>query len=208
MAGRDSNARNRQSRKTKTPRPRVPLAGAPAAHADILDAVIDPIMQQLADASAAAVDGTTASTAGLDFLGALDPSAAADLGSLSAGSVDPAAAVASSSMDSAALFNEFIYAPLQAVEQAWITSPTGEAFDTQLNSLFGVDLIGNGANRVGGGTLAEATGGAGGLLCGDGGTGAIDADGVGGAGGDAGMFGDGGDGGAGADGGAGGDGGT
>src|ERR1700751_3410333 len=121
MAGRYSNARNRQGSNTKTRRRRVlwlgtgagavlafglgPLAGAPAAHADILDAVIDPIMQQLADASAAAVDGTTASTAGLDFLGALDPSAAADLGSLAAASVDPAAAVASSSAASPGLFN-------------------------------------------------------------------------------------------------------
>ena len=92
---------------------------------------------------------------------------------------------APSSSDLAQLLNELIGQPLQTLEQDWITSSTGQAFDSELNSLFGMDLIGNGANGVGGETLADADGGNGGMWFGDGGNGATDAAGVGGSGGNA-----------------------
>src|SRR5699024_11178052 len=106
-----------------------------------------------------------------------------------------------------------IYEPLHDIVQAWITNPIGAFIDDKLinpigQALISHDLIGNGAPGVGGGTLAEAAGGPGGLWFGDGGAGATAAAGDGGAGGAAGMFGNGGAGGDGLDGGAGGAGGT
>ena len=97
------------------------------------------------------------------------------------------AATTASLSDSATAFDTDIYAPLYTALQAWITSSFGEEVDNSINSLFGVDLIGDGANGVAGGTLADATGGAGGVLFGDGGSGATDAAGVGGDGGAAGS---------------------
>jgi endoglycosylceramidase len=92
---------------------------------------------------------------------------------------------------------------LHTLEQDWILSPTGIDLDKSINTTWqdlggsGI-LIGNGANGVGHASLAQATGGAGGLLFGDGGNGATDAAGQGGPGGPAGLFGNGGQGGAGA----------
>ena len=69
---------------------------------------------------------------------------------------------------------------LESLSQQWITSSWGNGFDTQLNAVWqdfggtGI-LIGNGADGIGDGTLAEATGGAGGLWFGDGGDGVTDA---------------------------------
>ena len=215
-------------------------ATAPPASADVVDAVADPIINSLQEA----LTGLTDAFAGfsptdvLDSLAALEPAAgisgsglgslALDTSSLSAaasalagGTVSAAAAdsALTSAADSSSAASS-LDALLQTLEQEWITSSVGAEVDTSINSLWqevggsGI-LIGNGADGVGGATLAEATGGAGGLLFGDGGNGVTDAAGQGGAGGAAGLFGDGGDGGAGADGtgagvagGDGGDGGT
>ena len=75
---------------------------------------------------------------------------------------------------SLALFNEFIFQPFETVSQAWITSPIGEPVDNVINTVWqdvtgqSSILIGNGAD----GTIgATPTGGAGGLLFGDGGNG-------------------------------------
>jgi endoglycosylceramidase len=133
----------------------------------------------------------------VDSIAALDPAAAVDL---SGATLDASAAASVDTL-------------LHTLEQDWITSPTGIAFDHSLNTAWqdlggsGI-LIGNGANGTPAENLAEAAGQAGGLLMGDGGHGATDAAGQGGVGGAAGMFGDGGGGGTGEDGGAGGAGGT
>ncbi|WP_263988730.1 PE family protein, partial [Mycobacterium conspicuum] len=88
--------------------------------------------------------------------------------------------------------------PLQAVEHGLLN-----AINAPTQALVGRPLIGNGADGVAGGTLAQANGGAGGILFGNGGAGATDAAGQGGSGGAAGLIGNGGAGGAGATGGAG-----
>lgn len=108
-------------------------------------------------------------------------------------------------------FQALVYSPIHTAGQAWIASPVGHAVDPIVNAptqmLFGRDLIGNGIA----GTASSPTGGAGGILFGDGGagyspTGGIQA--VGGRGGDAGLIGTGGIGGTGYDGGRGGTGGV
>ena len=100
-----------------------------------------------------------------------------------------------------------VYGPIHTAGQGWINSSLGQALDPIINLpthlLLGRDLIGNGAA----GTSASPTGGAGGLLFGDGGAGYSQTSGtgaVGGAGGGAGLIGNGGTGGAGFAGGAGG----
>jgi endoglycosylceramidase len=170
-----------------------PLFSAPPARADGFDLIIEPIINSLSS---------------------LDPTLAADLGAL-ATSIDPsfalenAAALAepatAGSATSADLAQSYAFAPLETAEQAWIASPTGEQIDNFLNATFGEFLIGNGAP----GTEADPTGGAGGLLFGDGGAGwnSTEVGVAGGNGGDAGIFGDGGLGGAGGTGANGGDGG-
>ena len=107
----------------------------------------------------------------------------------------PADSLAVSSSDPAALFNTLIYQPIETAVQNWITSPSGIQVDDAINQAFGVDLIGNGAA----GTAADPTGGAGGLLLGDGGAGYDEttAGVAGGDGGAAGLIGDGGAGGSG-----------
>ncbi|WP_337339702.1 PGRS repeat-containing protein, partial [Mycolicibacter longobardus] len=127
----------------------------------------------------------------------------------------PGAGAVTLAADSAAagFFNDWVYQPMWMLQQAWINDPFGAFVNANLINpigqvLFGQDLIGNGADGIDGGTLAQAAGGAGGLWFGDGGDGGTAADGTGGAGGDAhGWFGNGGAGGVGADGGAGGAGG-
>jgi endoglycosylceramidase len=168
-----------------------PLTPAPAANADFEDVILDPI---------------------LNSLSSVDPALATDLTSLVA-SVDPSfsadtavSAALPATVNLQELFQQYVSSPLENAEQAWITSPTGEQFDSSLNTAFGRDIIGNGAP----GTEADPNGGAGGLLFGDGGAGwnSTEAGVAGGNGGDAGLFGDGGDGGQGGEGAAGGDGGT
>src|SRR5690625_4898628 len=89
--------------------------------------------------------------------------------------------------------SDWVYEPMHAGIQAWITSDFGEMVDGWINDMAGVYLIGNGID----GTADSINGGAAGLWLGDGGDGwDSDAAGVdGGAGGDAGWFGNGGDGG-------------
>src|ERR1700759_5231430 len=197
-----------------------PLAAIPAAHADGLDVIFDPIIN--------AVDHAMT---GADALASLDSAASLDLGGLGGSAFDQwlalptdsvagigtatgavasasaasdavagasnAAEGAAESSDSAAGFVATFLQAIHTAEQNWINSPLGESIDNTINKDFGVYLIGNGANGVGGGTLAAATGGNGGLLFGDGGSGATDAAGQGGDGGDAGLFCNGGGGGAG-----------
>lgn len=96
-------------------------------------------------------------------------------------------------------FQSFVYGPIHTAGDAWIASPVGQTLDPIINApttlLLGRGLIGHGAA----GTAARPTGGAGGILFGDGGTGYSPTAGVtpGGAGGNAGLIGNGGAGGAG-----------
>ncbi len=145
-----------------------PLATAPAANADELDLVLDPVLTSLS-------------------------------------TVDPSGLDAVPAGDVAQFFDQFVYAPMHALEQAWITSPFGEQVDGVINAAFGQTIIGNGVS----GTAAHPDGGDGGLLFGDGGSGwNSDVAGVAGGNGGAAFFGNGGDGGAGGAGAAGGAGGN
>ncbi|WP_367141385.1 PGRS repeat-containing protein, partial [Mycobacterium sp.] len=146
-------------------------------------------------------------------VGGLDPAASSGLDTVVVNSVvdllesywATAGAVGSALQEVSSSAAVTIPPVLHSLEQDWITSPLGTQVDTAVNGLWhdvggpGM-LIGNGANGVGGATLAQADGGAGGLLFGDGGNGATDAAGQGGTGGAAGLFGNGGAGGAGANG--------
>ncbi len=174
---------------------------APQASADGLDWILDPIINSLSSLDP---------TLGIDLSAlatSIDPSFALENAATAAALAEPATAAGSAT--SADLAQSYAFAPLETAEQAWIASPTGEQIDNVLNATFGEFLIGNGAA----GTEADPTGGAGGLLFGDGGAGwnSTEAGVAGGNGGDAGFLGDGGvggEGGAGADGGDGGDGGS
>lgn len=109
----------------------------------------------------------------------------------------------------AAGFQVVVYGPVHTAGQAWMASPFGQTIDPIINAptgqLFGRDLIGNGAA----GTAANPSGGAGGLLFGDGGAGYSPTAGTvaGGLGGNAGLIGNGGSGGTGSGGAIGGTGG-
>ena len=136
-----------------------PLVSVPPAHADELDSIIDPIINAITGSLGSGVDPV----AGADLLGGLD---LAGLGS----SADALAAAGSS--DPGSVLDELIYQSINQVGEAWIASPLGSEIDnTVINpiglALFGQDLIDNGAA----GTAADPTGGAAGLLFGDGGTG-------------------------------------
>ena len=185
------------------------LVSAPPAQADGLDWIIDPIINSLSSLDPALGADLGALATSIDPSFALENAAVGATVAHSA--LDPAATAATSASltDLTALFNQYVYTPMETAEQAWITSPTGEQFDNLLNTTFGETIIGNGAA----GTEADPTGDAGGLLFGDGGAGwsSTEAGIAGGNGGSAGLFGDGGLGGegnAGAAGGAGGDGGS
>src|ERR1700744_368679 len=237
MAGKHSGKKNRRSGKGKARRralglggsagaflafgltPLAGLASAPAAHADGLDAIIDPILNSI-----------LGSVTSFDTLLGIDPSSLGDVATVAPSGweglfgdftspVSDAGTAASVGDSSSSTF-------LQGLEQAWINSSFGQQVDTSLNSWFdqadpsaaqglaadssaagACGLICNGADGTGDGSLADADGQGGGLLFGNGGNGATDSAGDGGTGGDAGYWGNGGDGGDGADGGAGGDGG-
>lgn len=125
---------------------------------------------------------------------------------------EAAAAQALGGLDSlvAQGFQNLVYGPIHTTGEAWIASPLGQTLDPVINApttlLFGRGLIGNGAA----GTAAHPTGGDGGFLFGDGGTGYSPTAGnvAGGNGGNAGWIGNGGAGGAGFGAGAGGTGGV
>src|ERR1700722_16235111 len=233
MAGKHSGKKNRSARAKARGRalglggsagaflafglsPLAGLASAPPAHADGLDVIVDPIINSI-----------LSSVTSFDALLGIDPSS---LGDLALPATD-AAATAPSGWES--LFGDFTNPVsdagtaasltdstsstwLQGLEQAWINSDLGQQVDTGLNSWFeqadpaasaaggACGLICNGADGVGGGSLADATGQGGGIFFGNGGDGATDALGQGGAGGDALYFGNGGGGGGGGAGGEGG----
>jgi endoglycosylceramidase len=172
-----------------------PWFTAPAANADGLDAILDPIINSLSS---------------------VDPTLGADVGTL-VSSFDPtfaAAGAATSAVpaetpDFTELFNQYVYTPTHTALEDWINSNLGQQVDGLINSAAGSYVIGNGAP----GTDVDTAGGAGGWLFGDGGAGwnSDDPGVAGGEGGAAGIIGDGGpggDGGANADGGDGGAGGS
>lgn len=148
MTGRDGIKRNSQSRRAKARRRRViglgagagalfgcgmtGLATPPAAHADILDWIIDPIIQSVTDASTAAAEGASASTAFLDALTAIDPSAAADLGSLGLGTADTAGA---SGLDLGAIGSALSIDPLPAA-----STPTDSVVAAAAGTPTGADI--------------------------------------------------------------------
>src|SRR6202041_4147268 len=188
----NNNKRNQRSRNAKASRRRVlgagttagaflafgmtPLANAPAAHADVFDVIIDPITNSI-----------LGSITSLDALAGFDPSSALDLGPLALPAADAALAseplaAAASSADAltaaaapaadptlADMFQTDFWAPLHAADEAWINSPTGEAFDNAINPYFATGdfcgLICNGTP----GTEVDPTGGNGGLWVGGGG---------------------------------------
>jgi hypothetical protein len=210
------------------------MAAAPQAHADGLDVIIDPIINSILSSMTDSVTGLDAllgfdPTAGLDLaLPATDVATAADLGGLALPATDAVAAsdpvaAATAAADPAAstsladLYNSLVYDPSHTWDQQWIDGTTflgnlTVQFDNFVNSLDpGTLLIGNGADGIDGGTLAQADGAAGGLWFGDGGSGGTDLAGQGGDGGAAfdgngGLGGGGGTGAYGGDGGAGGNG--
>ncbi len=163
-----------------------PLLAIPVAKADGEDIIIDQILNSLS-----AVDPTTAldMTSWLSNLDAalqgaanFDPSSLAgtmpDIDSAlspASTSADPAAVPPdpAASTDLAQLYETFIYGPQHTLEQEWIDGTTGLGgltvqWDNSIDSLDpSTLLIGNGAD----GTAADPTGGAGGLLFGDGGAG-------------------------------------
>ncbi len=173
-----------------------PLAGAPTAHADEFDLIIDPIVNAISGSAAGVADASAALDA-LVGMDAVSASPGLDLTGLG----DSLLTAASEPLSTATTLDSLLH----SFEQDWITSPLGTNVDQSLNSLwqdFGGSglLIGNGAPGVPDSTLAAANGGAGGLLFGDGGNASTDAAGQGGAGGAAVLLGDGGTGGPGADG--------
>src|ERR1700677_1514885 len=188
-----------------------PLLSAPLARADgFEDIILDPIISSLSSVDPSLAVDLSGWLASLDS--ALSAASTFDPANLDpAASVD-AAAVPAASSDLAQAYETGVYDPLHTWDQEWIAGTTflgssTVSYDNFINSLDpGTLLIGNGAEGVGGGTLAEAEGSAGGGWFGDGGSGATDAAGDGGAGGAA-FDGDGGLGGNGLDGGSGGGGG-
>src|ERR1700722_5118974 len=132
--------------------PLTPPAPAPAAHADEFDLVIDPIINSIAGSLTGLVDPL----ASLDSVSVVDAVAGvggfglptADLaGSSSLGVGAAGSALAASEPSSAA---SSLDATLQTLAQEWITSQSGAAYDSQLDTLWH-DLGGNGiltANRA------------------------------------------------------------
>src|SRR6202020_519558 len=182
MAGKHSGKKNRQSGKGKARRGAAlglggsagaflafgltPLASIPPAHADGLDAIIDPILNSI-----------LGSVTSFDTLLGIDPSSLGDVATVAPSGweglfgdvTNPVSDVgtAASATDSSSAF-------WQGLEQDWINSSFGQQIDSGLNSWYDqVDpaassasgacgFICNGADGVGGGTLCGADGGVGG----------------------------------------------
>src|ERR1700743_767359 len=155
-----------------------PLASNPAANADVLDTILDPIINSL---------GAIDPTMGADLLSVVDtfdPTFVLDSTASAATSLDAAASAAtSSSIDYAQIYNEWIYTPIHTIDQAWINSSFGEQVDNALNQWSGLYLIGNGVD----GTALDPNGGDAGLWMGDGGIGYDESANAGVAGGDGGA---------------------
>jgi YVTN family beta-propeller protein len=234
MAGHNSSKRNRRGRAIQTSRRRQvvglssgaaallafglsPLAGAPVAKADVFDDILDLAVGSAVSSAVTAVNPTDFLDPGVlsGLLGDLTTPAGWDtlatdfssIASSSTGISDTGTAAAAATDPSSSL---------EALEQGWIDSSSGQEIDASLNSLFheldptsdACGYICNGVDGTGGSSLAAATGQDGGVWFGDGGNGVTDLDGEGGAGGDASSLGNGGDGGNGVDGEVGGAGGT
>ena len=167
-----------------------PLAGAPTAKADVFDDILDLAIGSAASSAVTAVNPTDFLDPGVlsGLLGDLTTPAGWD--TLAADFFNPSsfdaalsgAAPAASTADSSATF-------FQGLEQDW--SQLTQSLDNQnadpaqiaglpICGTSFADLVCNGAAGVGGGTLLQADGSAGGLFYGDGGSGATDAAGVGG----------------------------
>jgi endoglycosylceramidase len=190
-----------------------PGAGLPAARADVLDVILQPIID-------ATVSGLGTATADLGGLGGdVATTVGTDLTTGLTDSLDVAMVLDATFAE---VGNHLDVATI-AASQDYINSPAGQALDSALNEpsvlLFGRDLIGNGVNGFTGGndSLLGSSGlfgnlSDGGFLMGDGGTGAAGVAGVdhgaGAVGGSAGLIGTGGTGGGGVDGGVGGAGGA
>ncbi|MEO8813760.1 MAG: cellulase family glycosylhydrolase [Mycobacterium sp.] len=164
----------------------------PAAHADVVDDVVDRVFSPFLNAATNVDWDSVASPTAWDaFLAPAHWDAVlADLG----GGVDQAGAAANAATgDVTALVQQDVYAPLHTDIENWINSPTGAQVDGFINTVSGSLVIGNGTP----GTEDDPVGGAGGSLFGDGGAGwnSTEAGVIGGAGGAAGVFGDGGAGG-------------
>ena len=103
-----------------------------------------------------------------------------------AAAIGPETPGATGIFDLTAIYNAFVYQPLNGLVQFWITSPLGELVDGVINDIFGRGgiLIGNGAD----GTAQHPDGVDGGLLFGNGGDG-FDGVSIGVAGGDGGNAG-------------------
>src|ERR1700747_2804144 len=113
----------------------MPLATAPAAQADQLDVILDPIINSLAS-----IDPTLAT----DLSGlatSFDPTVVGDPLAASAPAADPTLAD---------LFQQVFWLPFHSALQAWIASPLGMSIDNPINPFFAVDnfcgLICNGAD--------------------------------------------------------------
>jgi endoglycosylceramidase len=175
-----------------------PLITAPAANADEIDVILDPIINSLS-----AIDPTLGAELGA-LATSFDPTSAADSATSAA-----SPAMAAATPDFSELFNQYVYTPTHTALEDWINSNLGQQVDSFINSVADSYVIGNGAP----GTEADPDGGAAGWLFGDGGAGWNStesgvAGGEGGAAGIIGTGGPGGDGGAGANGGDGGAGGS
>jgi hypothetical protein len=138
------------------------LANAPKATADEFDAILEPIINSITGSLGDVAAGSAAvPELGSLGLGATESTAGVGLGSLS----DVGSVAAASPVD----------AWLHGLEQDWINSGFGQQVDTAINSWFNLvdpttgacGLICNGADGVGGGTLAQADGQGGGLIFGD-----------------------------------------
>jgi len=97
-----------------------PLIAAPAANADGLDVILDPI---------------------LNSLSSVDPAMATDLGAVVT-SFDPtfaadSAATAAATPDFSELFNQFVYTPTHTALEDWISSTLGHQVDGFINSAAG-----------------------------------------------------------------------
>ena len=181
-----------------------PAALVPSARADVVDEVLDQVLSPFLDTTTDGMDwASLASPTAWEAV--LDPThwdaVLAELDNLSG-----AGGAGSAGVDWVSLFQQDVYIPLHAAAEQWIGSAVGTKVDNFVNTLFGSEIIGNGAP----GTQADPDGGAGGWLFGDGGAGwdSTESGIAGGSGGAAGLFGDGGSGGAGGGGAAGGAGGA
>ncbi|MGB3334277.1 MAG: hypothetical protein WBA79_15855, partial [Mycobacterium sp.] len=139
-----------------------PLSVTPSAHADELDWVSDLFGQSLGDAFATLGDASSWQTifdadSWSPLFTQLDSGWDAALVPMSAAASDPFAD----------LFNTLFYEPMHTGIENWIDSPLGLQVNGAINGMFGVYLIGNGAD----GTADNPDGGDAGLLLGDGGNG-------------------------------------